>query len=110
MKECTFKPKVNKSVGDKKRTMRQFLQSQEDFVKKVGDKKDRIKKVLKQSVDETMKQSVHKKHPNANSELVYDRLYKRSKENIIRVEEPKESFAPLISARSKNIAREVPIS
>lgn len=47
MKECTFKPKVNKSFGDKKRTMKEFLKSQEEFVKKVGAKKDQIKKVLK---------------------------------------------------------------
>ena len=47
MKECTFKPKVNRVSGDKKRSMKEFLEAQDMFIKKVGDKREQIKNSIK---------------------------------------------------------------
>lgn len=43
MADCTFKPKINKKIGSN-RTLREFLDSQSEFMKKVDEKRERLQK------------------------------------------------------------------
>ena len=48
MKECTFRPSVNKSSA-KKRTLKEFLDSQEQFVNRAQHKRQALQKTMKEN-------------------------------------------------------------
>ena len=48
MKECTFRPSVNKSSA-KKRTLKEFLDSQQQFISRAQHKRQAMQKTMKEN-------------------------------------------------------------
>lgn len=118
LKECTFRPRVNKSQNGQRRTLKEFLVSQQNFSKKVQQKRTHQKSEQEQvSVEETFHPKIYNKnHVNSilPKEQIFERLYKQRKDNKQNIQapskHPKLNFTPSITARSKNIIRDMPVT
>lgn len=46
LRDCTFRPRINHSHNGQKRTLKQFLESQDNFSRRVNEKKEQMKHIL----------------------------------------------------------------
>ena len=111
--ECTFKPKTSNQKGEK-RSLNEFLQQQDQFTRKVAEKRSTLKNTL------DSKQNTGTFHPKINKTRnekttteasVFERLYAlKDKENTEdNQQEVAEDFHPRITDKSKRLTRNTPI-
>ena len=111
--ECTFKPKTTNRTSA--RSFEQFLQQQQDFTKKIEQKRQTLKQNLEAEKEEksTFKPKTNSRQQEKKKEgTVFERLYAlKDKENeddgnsqII------ENFQPKIQEKSKKLNRNAPIN
>jgi hypothetical protein len=111
--ECTFKPKTSHQKGEK-RSLNEFLHQQDQFTRKVAEKRTTLKNTL------DSKQNAGTFHPKINKarnekttpeSSVFERLYAlKDKENTEdNQQEVVEDFHPRITDKSKRLTRNTPI-
>jgi hypothetical protein len=111
--ECTFKPKT--SQKGEKRSLNEFLQQQDQFTRKVAEKRSTLKSTLdSRQPATTFHPKINKARPSekaVHESSVFERLYAlKDKENTEdNQQEPAEGFHPRITDKSKRLARNTPI-
>jgi rubrerythrin len=110
MADCTFKPLTNHTNGRSPRNIKQFLQSQSNFLAKIDEKNNH----LKQRIEEenlrlmTFSPKINKKKYTCNKENVHERLYRlKDKEKEIPVD--LYDHIPKITEKGERIVRQAPV-
>jgi hypothetical protein len=111
--ECTFKPKTSHQKGEK-RSLNEFLHQQDQFTRKVAEKRTTLKNTLdSQQNAGTFHPKINKARPHDKSApdaTVFDRLYAlKDKENTEDNQQDADDFHPRITEKSKKLARHTPI-
>jgi predicted transcriptional regulator len=112
--DCTFKPHINKSRNKSVRNIKEFLDSQQQHLQRIEDKKQEIERQVKEehSKHNTFSPHINKKKQQKNKENVYTRLYKgKDKEKEFRMTEIDEKFQhiPQITPRAGRQVRTRPV-
>lgn len=112
--ECTFKPKTSHQKGEK-RSLNEFLHQQDQFTRKVAEKRTTLKNTLDSKHNAaTFHPKINRARPNDKTtpdSSVFERLYAlKDKENTEdNQQEAAEDFHPRITDKSKRLTRNTPI-